>query len=277
MVCTIHILMSHRQRERSRLILWHMKEGRWPFGFDYRWAGLSVFARKKTVSAKTSRLKLQRAGPASRAVNERTDHCWFWTSRLCFVFALHKNTIVCHRYIIAAAFALHQNMIWCNSSSDTVCGGQRVDSQHSQGGVDWIMKGIYSLQWQQQHQETNELIYHPTAHLKHHQTSQDWQRLNLHPDGKRLSAASGLDFPVVWKLNCSVISLGRPCPERGALWKLACWRFHATVTLFTRCPGGVSQRILLTLVVHVPVTLRVAVVRRHSPPAICPWYYSRMR
>lgn len=120
MVCTIHILMLHRQRERSRLILWHMKEGRWPFGFDYRWAGLSVFARKKTVSAKTSRLKLQRAGPASRAVNERTDHCWFWTSRLCFVFALHKNTIVCHRYIIAAAFALHQNMIWCNSSSDTV-------------------------------------------------------------------------------------------------------------------------------------------------------------
>lgn len=31
------------------------------------------------------------------------------------------------------------------------------------------------------------------------------------------------------------------------------------------------------LVEHVPVTLRVAVVRRHSPPAICPWYCSRMR
>lgn len=167
-------------------------------------------------------------------------------------------------------------MICCNSCSDTVRGGQRVDSPRSQGGVDWIIKAIYSPQWQQQPRATNELIYHPTAH----RSVKDWAKTNPHPGGKMLQQhfqqhQCKPDPRCGSWTEVSVVLAGprrEGCTVKTGMLTLSC-HCHAVHKVPWRSVTTHSSH----LVEHVPVTLRVAVVRRHSPPAICPWYYGRMQ
>lgn len=104
--------------ERSRLILWRMKAGCLPFCSDYRWAGLSLFAKKRVCQNKQSQSEEGWAWKPTvsehRLWNCSVRAILAKSSLLCFVLRNIKMPLSTS-HIMAEAFVSHQNVIWCNS------------------------------------------------------------------------------------------------------------------------------------------------------------------
>lgn len=207
--------------ERSRLILWHMKAGCWPFCCDYRWAGLSVFAKKRRLP--------KQAVSDCRGLGLETYSEWAQVVELfcqghlgqvilfCFVLRNIKMPLSAS-HIMAEAFVSHQNVIWCNS----------WELSHSTNKVVLIelWKAFTAFQLNNNIRQLMSLSIVPL--LTEMCFFQDWQmqKTKPHPDGERLSAAAVLDFPVVWKLNCSVVVLAglhrEGCTVKTGMLTLSC-------------------------------------------------------
>lgn len=204
---------------------------------------------------------------------------WIWAKPTQSSLFCWCTTLKCHCMLVTLLLRSLRNIrIWSGATAALTwfVEGRRVDSLCSQGGLDWIIKTIYRPQWQQQPQATHELIYHPTAH----RTEAYFFKTKPRPDGKmsqrhfQRHQYKSLPWCGSWT-EVSVVLAGlhrEGCTVKTGMLTLSC-HCHAVHKVPWRSVTTHSSH----LVEHVPVTLRVAVVRWYSPPVICPWYYSHMQ